>query len=65
MDKTLLSMDEFAAMIGVGEWTAKKLIREGAVLSVKIGDRRLVPVSAVKAYVDRLVAEAQGERVPA
>lgn len=58
MEKALLSIDEFCEAIGIRQSLAKKLIREGAVLSVKIGDRRLIPVSAVKQYVDDLVAEA-------
>ena len=58
MEKTLLSVDEFCATIGVRQSTAKKLIREGKVLSVKIGDRRLIPVSAVRQFVDELVAQA-------
>lgn len=60
--KELLSVGEFAETISVSERNAKKLIAAGTVLSVKIGDRRLIPAAAVRAYVDQLVAEAKGER---
>jgi excisionase family DNA binding protein len=59
MDKQLLSLREFCEVTGVGETTAKKLLRERVVLSVKVGDRRLIPAQAVKDYVERLVGEAQ------
>lgn len=62
MDKQLLSIKEFAEAVSIGESLAKKLIREGTVLSVHIGDRRLVPASAVQEYVDSLIAEAEAER---
>jgi excisionase family DNA binding protein len=54
-----LSIPEFCQTVGLGETMAKRLIREGQVLSVKVGDRRLVPTTAVREYVARLVAEAQ------
>jgi excisionase family DNA binding protein len=61
MDCALLSINELGRFLGVGETTAKLLVRRGEVISVKIGDRRLVPRAAAQAYVDRLVAEATGE----
>lgn len=62
MEKLLLSVTEFGQAIGVGPTLAKKLVREGAVVSVKIGDRRLIPVAEVTAYVGRIMAEAHGQR---
>jgi hypothetical protein len=47
---------------GIKDTLGKKLIREGRVLSVRIGDRRLIPTSAVRAYVDSLIAEAAAGR---
>ncbi len=63
LDKLLLSLPEFCEATGIGPTLGKKLVREGSVVSVRIGDRRLIPVTEARAYVDRLVAEAQGERV--
>ncbi len=59
MEKQLLNIREFCEATGLGETTAKRLLREKAVLSVKVGDRRLIPAQAVRAYVDRLVSEAE------
>jgi excisionase family DNA binding protein len=62
MDKLLLSIPEFANRLGIGPSLAKKLVREGRVLTVKIGDRRLIPVDAVDAYIKQLVATAHPPR---
>jgi excisionase family DNA binding protein len=65
MDKLLLSLTEFCQVTGIGPTLGKKLVREGAVESVKIGDRRLIPASAATEYVERLRAEAREERAAA
>jgi excisionase family DNA binding protein len=57
--ETLKSVAEAGQVLGVRGTTIKKLIREGKLLSVKIGDRRLIPTSAIRAYIDRLVHEAE------
>lgn len=62
MEKLLVSVDEFAEAAGVSDWTVKRLLREGVVPSVKINGRRLVPVSAIREYVDRLM---EGTESPA
>ena len=62
---TLNSVSQTSERLGVKDTTVKKLIREGRLLSVRIGDRRLIPTSAIDAYINRLVAEAQGDLVPA
>ena len=60
--EALKSVSETGQRLGIKDTTIKKLIREGKLLSVKIGDRRLIPTSAIDAYIERLVAEAAGER---
>lgn len=55
MDKLLLSIPELADRLGIGTSMAKKLIREGDILSVKIGDRRLIPESVLTEYIADLV----------
>ncbi len=62
MEKLLLSLPEFCEAVGVGPTLGKELVRTGAVVSVKIGDRRLIPAEAARDYVQRLVAEATGGR---
>jgi excisionase family DNA binding protein len=63
--ESLRSVNEAGERLGVKETTVKKLIRDGDLLSVRIGDRRLIPDSAIDAYIGRLVAEARGELVGA
>lgn len=58
MEKQLLNIREFCEVTGIGETMAKRLIREHAIVSVKVGDRRLVPAESVKAFVDRLIEDA-------
>jgi hypothetical protein len=63
MEKLLLSFSEFCEVTGIGPTLGKKLIRENRVVSVRIGERRLIPVAEARAYVQRLVAEAAAESV--
>jgi len=60
--EALKSVTEAGQRLGVKETMVKKLIRDGQLLSVKIGDRRLIPNSAIDAYIERLVGEATSER---
>lgn len=60
---TLKSVPEAGLVLGIRDSLVRKLIREGTLLSVKVGDRRLIPTSAIRAYIARLVAEAEQERV--
>jgi excisionase family DNA binding protein len=62
VDKQLLNIREFAEVVGIGETLAKRLIHDGTVLSVHIGDRRLVPAKAVETYVQRLIDDAEAGR---
>jgi len=55
----LLSIPEAGKRLGVKDSSIKKLIREGQLLSVKIGDRRLVPLTAIDDYVRSLVLAAR------
>jgi len=41
-------MKETAARLGVSVWLVKKAVRDGTLPSVKLGDRRLIPVDAVE-----------------
>lgn len=49
-----VSVEAAAELLGVGRTTMFGLIRSGEVRTVTIGRRRLVPVTEVDAYVDRL-----------
>ncbi|WP_322751051.1 MULTISPECIES: helix-turn-helix domain-containing protein [unclassified Frankia] len=61
MTKLLLTVDETAALLGVGRSTIYDLIRGHRLESVRIGRARRVPRAAVLAYVDRLRGLCDGE----
>jgi excisionase family DNA binding protein len=46
-----------AKAIGLGRTKTFELIASGALPSVRVGKRRLVPASALRAFVDCLVAD--------
>jgi excisionase family DNA binding protein len=56
-ERAALSVEEVAAMLGVGRNTIYELIAADAIDSVKVGARRIIPVEAVKKYIDREIEE--------
>jgi excisionase family DNA binding protein len=56
LDPKLISIKETCIVLGVGRSTVYELIGQGALRSVKIGRRSLVPVEELTAYVERLLA---------
>jgi excisionase family DNA binding protein len=48
----LLSVPEAAAALGIGRTALYTEIQAGRCRSIKVGRRRLVPASAVRAYVE-------------
>jgi excisionase family DNA binding protein len=58
MDKALLSIPEAGEALHLGETKVKELVARGELLSVKIGKSRRIPVSAIQAYIERLVSES-------
>lgn len=55
MEKLLLSMDEAAEVLGVGRSTVYDLVRMQVLQSVKIGSRRMVPVTACHELIAQLL----------
>ena len=53
----LISIDEACEYLGLGRWSVYKLINQNKLKSVKIGKRRLVPMSAIRAFIKSLEAE--------
>lgn len=51
----LLTVEEAAQRLGIGRTTVFGLIRRGALGSVTVGRRRLVPVGAIEEYVAGLL----------
>lgn len=58
-EKLLLRVEEVAEMLNIGKSAVYDLMRRRTLVSVKIGRTRRVPVSAVRAYVDRIAEEAE------
>jgi excisionase family DNA binding protein len=59
MPDRLLSIDEAADALGIGRSRLYEEIGAGRLRSVTVGRRRLVPASAIAAYIEAL---ADGER---
>lgn len=55
MEKLLLSMEEAAEALGVGRSTVYDLVRMQVLQSVKIGSRRMVPVTACHELIAQLL----------
>ncbi len=55
----LLSIDEAADALGIGRSRLYEEVSAGRLRSLKVGRRRLVPASAITAYIESL---ADGER---
>lgn len=47
----LLTVEEAAECLGIGRTKTYELMMGGALASIKIGSRRLIPVSSVTAYI--------------
>lgn len=56
--RLFVSVEEAARSLGIGRTTAWTLVRNGELRSVAIGARRLVAVDDIRAYADRLLADA-------
>lgn len=54
MTELVLTVDEAAERLRVSRWTLYNLIRSNQLRTVKIGRRRLVPVSALTECLDQL-----------
>jgi excisionase family DNA binding protein len=57
-DPLLCDIEETASLIGLGRTKTYELIASGKIFSVRIGRRRLVPRTAIDAYVTDLVEQA-------
>jgi excisionase family DNA binding protein len=55
MNKVLYSIPEVVEVTGLGRSTVYLYIATGAIASVKVGSRRLVPAAAIDTFVAKLV----------
>jgi excisionase family DNA binding protein len=58
MEKLLLTPEEAAELLGIGRSRLFDLMRKRERVSVRIGKCRRVPMTALKAYVERLTEDA-------
>jgi excisionase family DNA binding protein len=56
VEKLTYTVEECARAIGIGRTSVYELIATGELLTVKIGGRRLVPVSAARALLESAIA---------
>ena len=61
VEPVLLSVEEAARCLGVGRTQVFVLLRQGALKSVRIGRRRLIPRSELDAYVQRELDRVRDE----
>lgn len=54
----LLSVQETARLLGIGTTLAYQLVTNGTILTVRLGDRRLVPQAWLNNYIKELEAKA-------
>jgi excisionase family DNA binding protein len=57
-EPTVLTVDEAAERLRVSRWTVYNLIRSNQLRTVKIGRRRLVPVSSITECLNLLAEVA-------
>lgn len=55
--RLLISVEEAAAILGIGRTAAYELVRKNQLKSVKIGRTRRVVVASLNEYVMRLLGE--------
>lgn len=60
MERILLTPDEAADALHIGRSKVYDLIRNGDLVSIKIGKLRRVPVAAVRDFARRQLAEVVG-----
>ncbi|MGI5224045.1 helix-turn-helix domain-containing protein [Actinoallomurus sp. CA-142502] len=57
-EPAVLTVDEAAERLRVSRWTLYNLIRSNQLRTVKIGRRRLIPVSAITECLEQLMEVA-------
>ena len=61
VEKRLLNVKEVAQAMDLSERTVGKLIRQGLLKSVLVGDRRLISTRALDEFIANLEAEPKSE----
>jgi excisionase family DNA binding protein len=56
--RRLVSVDEAAGLLSIGATVMREIIASREIESVKIHGRRLIPIKAIDAYIDKLLVES-------
>lgn len=62
MRRLTYSVTETAQMLGISKTAVKRLLRRSAIPSVKISGRRLIPATALDAYVRQMMTQEDAPR---
>ena len=54
---TVLTVSEACVALRISKWTIYQLIRSRQLATIKIGKRRVIPATAIRALIERLQAE--------
>jgi excisionase family DNA binding protein len=63
-EQYLLDVASTARALAIGQTKTRELLNDGAIRSVRIGRRRLVPRDAIEEYVARLSEGTNEKRAP-
>lgn len=55
----LYNLAEVRQMLGISEWALYRLLRTNALISIRIGGRRLVSLRAIEDYIAKREAESE------
>ena len=61
MEKLLLSIEEASEALALGRSLLYQKLQSGELQSVRVGRRRLVPVSAIREYIGKMLTDQEGE----
>lgn len=54
MDRLAVSVEEAAQMLGIGRSKVFELLKEGSLPSIRIGRRRLISCTEIRAFLERV-----------
>jgi len=54
VDRIAVCVEEAAEMLSLGRSTVYDLLKDGSLVSVKVGNRRLISVKELRAFLERL-----------
>jgi excisionase family DNA binding protein len=60
-NRLLLSVDEARRSLGIGRTTLYAEMDAGRIRTIKVGARRMIPVSALNDFIEQRLLESAGE----